>query len=107
MKALIVDEAEPSFSRGLEARGHGVVKTRFLKEALEKLKDPFDVLALQLGLPFTACEELIRSARQQNPSVTLVLLASQKAALAESAKQKIGADHLLHQPVADFPEIFG
>ena len=100
---MIVDESEDSFSQGMEARGYKVVKARFLKEALEKLRESFDVLGLQLGLPFTACEELIRTARQQNSSIKIVLLASQKAALAESAKQKIGADYLLLQPIQSFP----
>jgi DNA-binding response OmpR family regulator len=103
LKILIVDESETSFSEGMKAREHEVVKIRFLKEALEKLQESFDILALQLGLPFTACEALIRAARQKNPSVQIILLASQKAALAESAKQKIGADQLLLQPLTHFP----
>ena len=103
MRVLVVDD-DPELgelvSRSLVREGHVVDVAGSLAGARGALREEFDLLALDLGLPDGSGLDLCRELRQRDSPLPILLLTGQSAVGQRVAGLDAGADDYLVKPFA-------
>ncbi|MCP4350767.1 MAG: response regulator [Desulfobacterales bacterium] len=98
-KILVIDE-EPiigsSVKAGLEAVSHSVRIAQSEKEALEALGENFDLVFIDLGLPDSVCDEIVRLIRSRSEAA-IVFMSSVRSDEEEQCRHK--ADDIIYKPL--------
>ena len=101
VKILVVDDEPPIrklLRMGLASQGYDVLDAPSGKAALELLADRPDLVILDLGLPDVDGLELLRTLRQRQESLPIVVLSSRGDEAGKVAALDLGADDYVTKP---------
>ena len=101
VKILVVDDEPPIrklLRMGLASQGYDVLDAPSGKAALELLADKPDLVILDLGLPDVDGLELLRTLRQRQESLPIVVLSSRGDEAGKVAALDLGADDYVTKP---------
>ena len=101
VKILVVDDEPPIrklLRMGLASQGYDVLDAPSGKAALELLTDRPDLVILDLGLPDVDGLELLRTLRQRQESLPIVVLSSRGDEAGKVAALDLGADDYVTKP---------
>ena len=100
-KILVIDDEPPIrklLRMGLASQGYNVLDAPGGKAALELLADRPDLVILDLGLPDVDGLELLRTLRQRQESLPIVVLSSRGDEAGKVAALDLGADDYVTKP---------
>ena len=100
-KILVIDDEPPIrklLRMGLASQGYDVLDAPSGKAALELLADRPDLVILDLGLPDVDGLELLRTLRQRQESLPIVVLSSRGDEAGKVAALDLGADDYVTKP---------
>jgi len=100
-KILVIDDEPPIrklLRMGLASQGYDVLDAPSGKAALELLADKPDLVILDLGLPDVDGLELLRTLRQRQESLPIVVLSSRGDEAGKVAALDLGADDYVTKP---------
>ena len=100
-KILVIDDEPPIrklLRMGLASQGYDVLDAPSGKAALELLADRPDLVILDLGLPDVVGLELLRTLRQRQESLPIVVLSSRGDEAGKVAALDLGADDYVTKP---------
>jgi two-component system KDP operon response regulator KdpE len=101
LRVLVIDDEPPIrklLRMGLAAAGYQTAEAADGRTALERLADGPDVIILDLGLPDTQGLDLLRTLRERNDKVPIVVLSSRSDERAKVAALDLGADDYVTKP---------
>jgi two-component system, OmpR family, KDP operon response regulator KdpE len=101
IKVLIVDDEPPIrklLRMGLSTQGYQVIDAPNARKALELMAQKPDLVILDLGLPDMQGLDLLRSLRDQNEAVPIVVLSSRADETAKVQALDFGADDYVTKP---------
>ncbi len=101
IKVLIVDDEPPIrklLRMGLATQGYQVIDAPNARKALELMAQKPDLVILDLGLPDMQGLDLLRSLRDQNEAVPIVVLSSRADETAKVQALDFGADDYVTKP---------
>jgi len=101
LKVLIVDDEPPIrklLRMGLTAEGYQVIDAPNGKTALAELPHKPDLVILDLGLPDVQGLELLRTLRERNEGIPIVVLSSRADEAAKVQALDFGADDYVTKP---------
>jgi two-component system KDP operon response regulator KdpE len=101
LRVLVVDDEPPIrklLRMGLSAEGYQVVDAPSGKAALELIPQKPDLIILDLGLPDMQGLELLRTMRERNEGVPIVVLSSRADESAKVQALDFGADDYVTKP---------
>ncbi|MBS0232484.1 MAG: response regulator transcription factor [Proteobacteria bacterium] len=101
IKVLVVDDEPPIrklLRMGLATQGYQVIDAPSARKALELMAQKPDLVILDLGLPDMQGMDLLRSIRDQNEAVPIVVLSSRADETAKVQALDFGADDYITKP---------
>jgi len=101
LRVLVVDDEPPIrklLRMGLSAEGYQVIDAPSGKAALELISQKPDLIILDLGLPDIQGLELLRTMRERNEGVPIVVLSSRADESAKVQALDFGADDYVTKP---------
>jgi len=101
LRVLVVDDEPPIrklLRMGLSAEGYQVIDAQNGKAALELISQKPDLIILDLGLPDIQGLELLRTMRERNEGVPIVVLSSRSDEPAKVQALDSGADDYVTKP---------
>jgi two-component system KDP operon response regulator KdpE len=101
LRVLVVDDEPPIrklLRMGLSTEGYEVIDAPSGQAALEMIPQKPDLIILDLGLPDIQGLELLRSMRQRNEGVPIVVLSSRGDESAKVQALDLGADDYVTKP---------
>jgi len=101
LRVLVVDDEPPIrklLRMGLSAEGYQVIDAPSGKAALELISQKPDLIILDLGLPDIQGLELLRTMRERNEGVPIVVLSSRSDEPAKVQALDFGADDYVTKP---------
>jgi len=101
IKVLIIDDEPPIrklLRMGLSTQGYQVIDAPNARKALELMAQKPDLVILDLGLPDMQGLDLLRSLRDQNEAVPIVVLSSRADETAKVQALDFGADDYVTKP---------
>jgi len=101
LRVLVVDDEPPIrklLRMGLSAEGYQVIDAPSGKAALDLIPQKPDLIILDLGLPDMQGLELLRSMRERNEGVPIVVLSSRGDESAKVQALDLGADDYVTKP---------
>ena len=100
-RVLVIDDEPPIrklLRMGLSAEGYQVIEAPSGKAALEQLPQKPDLIILDLGLPDMQGLDLLRTMRERNEGVPIVVLSSRADETAKVQALDFGADDYVTKP---------
>jgi two-component system, OmpR family, KDP operon response regulator KdpE len=100
-KVLVIDDEPPIrklLRMGLSAEGYQVIEAPSGKAALEQIPQKPDLIILDLGLPDMQGLDLLRTMRERNEGVPIVVLSSRADETAKVQALDFGADDYVTKP---------
>jgi two-component system KDP operon response regulator KdpE len=100
-KILVIDDEPPIrklLRLGLGAHGYQVLEAPSARVALEQLETKPDLIILDLGLPDAEGLDLLRTIKERNDIVPVVVLSSRDDEVAKVQALDIGADDYVTKP---------
>jgi two-component system KDP operon response regulator KdpE len=100
-RVLVVDDEPPIrklLRMGLGAEGYQVIEASSGKAALEQIPQKPDLIILDLGLPDIQGLDLLRTMRERNEGVPIVVLSSRADETAKVQALDLGADDYVTKP---------
>lgn len=101
IKVLVIDDEPPIrklLRMGLATQGYQVIEAPNARKALELLAEEPDIVILDLGLPDMQGMDLLRSIREKNDGVPVVVLSSRADETAKVQALDFGADDYVTKP---------
>jgi len=101
IKVLVIDDEPPIrklLRMGLGTQGYQVIDAPNARRALELMAQKPDLIILDLGLPDIRGMDLLRSLRDQNEAVPIVVLSSRADETAKVQALDFGADDYVTKP---------
>ncbi|MFA5955384.1 response regulator [Hyphomicrobium sp.] len=101
LKILVIDDEPPIrklLRMGLATQGYQVIEAPNARKALESMAQKPDLVILDLGLPDMQGMDLLRSLREQNDAVPIVVLSSRAEETAKVQALDFGADDYVTKP---------
>lgn len=101
IKVLVIDDEPPIrklLRMGLGTQGYQVIDAPNARKALELMAQKPDLIILDLGLPDIRGMDLLRSLRDQNEAVPIVVLSSRADETAKVQALDFGADDYVTKP---------
>jgi two-component system KDP operon response regulator KdpE len=101
LRVLVVDDEPPIrklLRMGLATQGYEVVEAANGKAALEIARHKPDLIILDLGLPDVQGIDLLRTLRERNEAVPIVVLSSREDEVAKVQALDLGADDYITKP---------
>ncbi len=101
IKVLVIDDEPPIrklLRMGLSTQGYQVIDAPNARKALELMAQKPDLVILDLGLPDMQGLDLLRSLRDQNEAVPIVVLSSRADETAKVQALDFGADDYVTKP---------
>jgi two-component system KDP operon response regulator KdpE len=101
IKVLVIDDEPPIrklLRMGLATQGYQVIDAPNARKALELMAQKPDLIILDLGLPDIRGMDLLRSLRDQDEAVPIVVLSSRADETAKVQALDFGADDYVTQP---------
>ena len=101
IKVLVIDDEPPIrklLRMGLATQGYQVMDAPNARKALELMAQKPDLIILDLGLPDMQGLDLLRSIRDQNDAVPIVVLSSRADETAKVQALDFGADDYVTKP---------
>jgi two-component system KDP operon response regulator KdpE len=101
IKVLVIDDEPPIrklLRMGLATQGYQVIDAPNARKALELMAQKPDLIILDLGLPDIRGMDLLRSLRDQNEAVPIVVLSSRADETAKVQALDFGADDYVTKP---------
>lgn len=101
IKVLVIDDEPPIrklLRMGLATQGYQVIDAPNARKALELMAEAPDIVILDLGLPDMQGMDLLRSIRDQNEAVPIVVLSSRADETAKVQALDFGADDYVTKP---------
>ena len=101
LRVLVVDDEPPIrklLRMGLSTQGYEILEAPNGKTALELLAENPDLIILDLGLPDVQGLELLRTIRERNENVPIVVLSSRGDERAKVEALDLGADDYVTKP---------
>jgi two-component system KDP operon response regulator KdpE len=101
IKVLVIDDEPPIrklLRMGLATQGYQVIDAPNARKALELMAQKPDLVILDLGLPDMQGMDLLRSLRDQNEAVPIVVLSSRADETAKVQALDFGADDYVTKP---------
>lgn len=101
IKVLVIDDEPPIrklLRMGLATQGYHVIDAPNARTALELMAETPDIVILDLGLPDMQGMDLLRSIRDQNEGVPIVVLSSRADETAKVQALDFGADDYVTKP---------
>jgi two-component system KDP operon response regulator KdpE len=101
LRVLVIDDEPPIrklLRMGLATQGYQTAEAANGKAALELLADGPDLVILDLGLPDVQGLELLRTIRERNDKVPIVVLSSRSDERAKVEALDLGADDYVTKP---------
>jgi len=101
IKVLVIDDEPPIrklLRMGLSTQGYQVIDAPNGRKALELMAQKPDLVILDLGLPDMQGMDLLRSLRDQNDAVPIVVLSSRADETAKVQALDFGADDYVTKP---------
>jgi two-component system KDP operon response regulator KdpE len=101
IKVLVIDDEPPIrklLRMGLATQGYQVIDAPNARKALELMAQKPDLVILDLGLPDMQGMDLLRSLRDQNEGVPIVVLSSRADETAKVQALDFGADDYVTKP---------
>ena len=100
-RVLVIDDEPPIrklLRMGLSAEGYQVIEAPSGKAALEQIPQKPDLIILDLGLPDMQGLDLLRTMRERNEGVPIVVLSSRADETAKVQALDFGADDYVTKP---------
>ena len=100
-RVLVIDDEPPIrklLRMGLSAEGYQVIEAPSGKAALEQIQQKPDLIILDLGLPDMQGLDLLRTLRERNEGVPIVVLSSRADETAKVQALDFGADDYVTKP---------
>lgn len=101
IKVLVIDDEPPIrklLRMGLATQGYQVIEAPNARKALELLAEEPDIVILDLGLPDMQGMDVLRSIREKNDGVPVVVLSSRADETAKVQALDFGADDYVTKP---------
>ncbi|CCB66315.1 MULTISPECIES: response regulator [unclassified Hyphomicrobium] len=101
IKVLVIDDEPPIrklLRMGLATQGYQVIDAPNARKALELMAETPDIVVLDLGLPDMQGMDLLRSIRDQNEAIPIVVLSSRADETAKVQALDFGADDYVTKP---------
>jgi two-component system KDP operon response regulator KdpE len=101
IKVLVIDDEPPIrklLRMGLATQGYQVIDAPNARKAIELMVQKPDLVILDLGLPDMQGMDLLRSLREQNEAVPIVVLSSRADETAKVQALDFGADDYVTKP---------
>lgn len=101
IKVLVIDDEPPIrklLRMGLRSRGYEILEAPNGRTALELLETPPDLIVLDLGLPDIQGLDLLRTIRQRNEGLPVIVLSSREDEAGKVAALDLGADDYVTKP---------
>lgn len=101
IKVLVVDDEPPIrklLRMGLATQGYQVIDAPNARKAIELMAQKPDLVILDLGLPDMQGMDLLKSIREQNEAVPIVVLSSRADETAKVQALDFGADDYVTKP---------